>query len=165
MLVSYPTRLSSSSWWRPQIAEFEKRGIWEKQNLRIVEFEKCRIWEMQNLSYAEFEKCRIWESQNLRNLMMKKKVNSTISKQWLVKQSGRKCGVGSQRTCSHFFRLLAHILTFFDKNTVFWCVATKESLIQLFCNKIVFRYAKNVRLASFSASMALCDCHYGSLWL
>ena len=34
-------------------------------------------------------------------------------------QSGRKCGVGSQRTCSHFFRLLAHILTFFDKNTVF----------------------------------------------
>ena len=30
-------------------------------------------------------------------------------------QSGGKCGVGSQRTCSHFFRLLAHILTIFDK--------------------------------------------------
>ena len=30
-------------------------------------------------------------------------------------QSGRKCGVGSQRICSHFFQLLARILTIFDK--------------------------------------------------
>ena len=30
-------------------------------------------------------------------------------------QSGRKCGFGSQRTCSHFFRLIARILTIFDK--------------------------------------------------
>ena len=34
-------------------------------------------------------------------------------------QGGRKCGVGSQRTCSHFFRLLARILTICDKNAVF----------------------------------------------
>ena len=30
-------------------------------------------------------------------------------------QGGRKCGVGSQRTCSHFFWLLARISTIFDK--------------------------------------------------
>ena len=30
-------------------------------------------------------------------------------------QSGTKCGVGSHRTCSHFFWLIAHILTIFDK--------------------------------------------------
>ena len=33
----------------------------------------------------------------------------------VVGQTGRKCGVGSQRTCSHFFRLIARILTIFDK--------------------------------------------------
>ena len=32
-----------------------------------------------------------------------------------VKQSGRNRGVGSQRTYSHFFRLLASILTIVDK--------------------------------------------------
>ena len=31
-------------------------------------------------------------------------------------QSGTKCGVGSHRTCSHFFWLIAGILTIFDKN-------------------------------------------------
>ena len=30
-------------------------------------------------------------------------------------QSGTKCGVGSHRTCSHFFWLIARILTIFDK--------------------------------------------------
>ena len=30
-------------------------------------------------------------------------------------QSGRKCGVCSQRTCSHFFWLLVRILTIFDE--------------------------------------------------
>ena len=30
-------------------------------------------------------------------------------------QSGRKCGVGSHCTCSHFFWLIAHILTILDK--------------------------------------------------
>ena len=37
-------------------------------------------------------------------------------------------------------------------------MATKESLIQLFCNKTIFRYAKNVMLASFLSLS-------GSLWL
>ena len=46
-----------------------------------------------------------------------------------TQQSGTKCGVGSHRTCSHFFWLIVHILTILDKNTVFWRVATKESLI------------------------------------
>ena len=30
-------------------------------------------------------------------------------------QSGTKCGVGSHCTCSHFFWLIVHILTIFDK--------------------------------------------------
>ena len=33
----------------------------------------------------------------------------------IIMQSGTKCGVGSQRTLSHFFHLLARILTIFDK--------------------------------------------------
>ena len=32
-VVSYPTRLSSSWWWRPQIAEFENCWIWKLQGL------------------------------------------------------------------------------------------------------------------------------------
>ena len=51
-------------------------------------------------------------------------------------QGGRKCGVGSQRTCSHFFRLLARILTIFhkkyhisrQKRVLFNCFATKQCL-------------------------------------
>ena len=33
----------------------------------------------------------------------------------IMYQSGTKCGVGSHRTWSHFFRLIASILTIFDK--------------------------------------------------
>ena len=34
---------------------------------------------------------------------------------FLYVQSGTKCGVGSHRTCSHFFWIIALILTIFDK--------------------------------------------------
>ena len=36
-------------------------------------------------------------------------------------QSGTKCGVGSHRTCSHFFWLIARILTIFNKK---YCILT-----------------------------------------
>ena len=65
-LVSCPTRLSSSWWWRPQIAPFEKCSIWELLHLRIAPFEKCSIWEMFDLRIASFEKCSIWEMFDLR---------------------------------------------------------------------------------------------------
>ena len=60
-VVSCPTRLSSSWWWRPQIADFEKCSIWELLHLRIAPFEKCSIWELLHLRIVEFEKCWIWE--------------------------------------------------------------------------------------------------------
>ena len=45
-------------------------------------------------------------------------------------QGGRKCGVGSQRTCSHFFRLLARILTIFYKNyRILLCRDKRESYL------------------------------------
>ena len=61
-LVSCPTRLSSSWWWRPEIAPFENCSIWESLHLRIAPFEKCSIWEMLHLRNAPFEKCYIWET-------------------------------------------------------------------------------------------------------
>ena len=55
-------------------------------------------------------------------------------------------------------------------STNFFCCdfRAKESLIQLFCNKTMFRYAKNVRLASFLAltcSLRLSLALSGSYWL
>ena len=45
-------------------------------------------------------------------------------------QSGRKCGVSSQRTCSHFFRLIARILTIFDKKyRILPCCDKRESYL------------------------------------
>ena len=42
-------------------------------------------------------------------------------------QSGRKCGVGSQRTCSDFFPLLARILTIDKKYRILTCRDKRES--------------------------------------
>ena len=45
-------------------------------------------------------------------------------------QSGRKCGVGSQRTCIHFIRLVARILTTFDnKYRILTCRDKRESYL------------------------------------
>ena len=66
LLVSCPTRLSSSWWWRPQIAPFENCSIWELLHLRNAPFEKCSIWELLHLRNAPFEKCSIWEMLHLR---------------------------------------------------------------------------------------------------
>ena len=61
------------------------------------------------------------------------KVTATGARGWLghsVQQSGRKCGVGSQHTCSHFFRLLARILTIFDKKyRILTCRDKRESYL------------------------------------
>ena len=47
-------------------------------------------------------------------------------------QGGRKCGVSSQRTCSHFFRLLSRILTIFDKKyRILTCRDKRESYLVL----------------------------------
>ena len=53
-------------------------------------------------------------------------------------QSGRMCGVGSQRTCSHFFWLIAHILTIFDKKyrTLTCCDKRESYLIVLQQNNV-----------------------------
>ena len=44
-------------------------------------------------------------------------------------QSGRKCGVGSQRTCGHFFRLIARILTIFTKKRILTRRDKRESYL------------------------------------
>ena len=76
-----------------------------------------------------------------------------------------ECGVGSLRTCSFFSGSRRVFLKNFDKKyRTLTCRDKRESHL-IFCNKIIFRYAKKERLASFLASMALCDCHSGSLWL
>ena len=47
-------------------------------------------------------------------------------------QGGRKCGVGSQRTCSHFIRLLACILTIlYKKYRILTCRNKRESYLVL----------------------------------
>ena len=92
-LVSCPTRLSSSWWWRPQIAPFENCSIWESLHLRIAPFENCSIWEMLHLRNAPFEKCYIWETWGWRQFIHFEKaaisikmVYSILSKQWLVQK-------------------------------------------------------------------------------
>ena len=72
LLVSCPTRLSSSWWWRPQIAPFENCSIWELLHLRIAPFENRSIWESLHLRIAPFEKCSIWEMLHLRNAPFEK---------------------------------------------------------------------------------------------
>ena len=53
-------------------------------------------------------------------------------------QGGRKCEVGSQRTCSHFFRLLARILTIFYKNyRILLCRVKRESYLIVLQQNIV----------------------------
>ena len=96
--------------WRPQNAAFENCSIWELLHLRNARFENCSIWEMLNLRNAGFENCYIWELLYLRNARFEKrriwetwgwrqilhfekaaisikKVNSILSKQWLVEKS------------------------------------------------------------------------------
>ena len=41
-------------------------------------------------------------------------------------QSGTKCGLGSHCTGSHFFRLIARILTIFDKKYRIWTFCDKR---------------------------------------
>ena len=68
----------------------------------------------------------------------------------ITHQSGRNCGVGSQRTCSHFSALSPYFNNFQQKIPYF---ATKESLIS-FCNKAMSRYACELSVT-----------HSGSQWL
>ena len=56
-------------------------------------------------------------------------LSSKLFNDIIIDQSGTKCGVGSHRTCSHFFWLIARILTIFDKKYSILTPATKESLI------------------------------------
>ena len=78
-------------------------------------------------------------------------------------QSGTKCGVGSHCTCSHFFWLLARILTIFDKKIpyfdVFNCFATKQCLGMLKCEASLFFALSESYWISPCLSLAL----YGSL--
>ena len=92
-IVSCPTRLSSSWWWRPQNAPFEKCSIWELLHLRIAPFEKCSIWEMFALRIAPFEKCSIWETWGWRQILHFEKaaisikmVKFRISRQFSIKE-------------------------------------------------------------------------------
>ena len=73
------------------------------------------------------------------------------------------------RLLSHlqpFFWLIARILTIVDKKYRILTRRDKRESYLIFCNKTMFRYAKNVRPASFFVSlclsMALCDSHFGS---
>ena len=60
-----------------------------------------------------------------------------------VHQGRRKCGVGSQRTCSHFFRLLARIFTIFNKKIPYFDVSQQNRvLFNCFATKQCFGMLK-----------------------
>ena len=65
-VVSCPTRLSSSWWWRPQKDSIEKRPDWEKTRLRKDPIEKRPDWEKTRLRKDPIEKRPDWEKTRLR---------------------------------------------------------------------------------------------------
>ena len=101
LVVSCPTRLSSSWWWRPQKDPIEKRSDWEKIRLRKDSIEKRSNWEKIQLRIASIETSLDWEKTRMRNaeiewhedwnqtehIMMKvilvKMGKSRWSKQWI----------------------------------------------------------------------------------
>ena len=95
-------------------------------NIKNLEVHKSRsvMWEKQTSSEGN---CWI----HLLRLFRKKRVDrNNLSSLITSYQSGTKCGVGSHRTCSHFFCLIAHILTIFDKKYRIWtCCDKRESYL------------------------------------
>ena len=72
--------------------------------------------------------------------------------------SGKKCGAGFHRTCSHFFWLIANILVIFDKK---YASRQKRVLFNCFTTKQCLGMLKMWGKRLFCLSLVL----YGSLWL
>ena len=166
---------------------FLKWSISQMEQFSNRTFLKWSISQMKQFSNRTFLKWSISQMEQFSNRTFLKWSNSQMEHFGVAtlchisrsqEQRNMACDV-----LSHFWALSAFFNNFRQKILYF---ATKESLISLFCNKTMFKYAKNVRLASFLAltcslrlslalsgsywispclSMALCDTHSGSLWL